>query len=293
MTLAVAKVTSHQIVIVSDTRTGDPRQQREIGTLKDGLLKTTFISNDVAVAFTGSTDIAQETVRRILTQGDGDLGFKFVLNFFAGSTVDNENEYLVGFAGPKRLFHVARGQTKEQRAAWIGDKAAFERFQSGAAVTPSHEFWRATIIGPNVFDQKFVIDQIGHFQGVIEDSKITTVGDFFTVAVSNGGRFRFISIATLYFDTEGRILGPNGNAILPSTGENRDYRFTTWVPRQQHLAVAAFVFPEVKRAFVFHPRNQGFSDECLVFDGLTGDLLADEIERKIGIRFEVIELRHT
>lgn len=53
-----------------------------------------------------------------------------------------------------------------------------------------------------------------------------------------------------------------------------------------------FVFPEVKKAFVFGPHDNGFADKCTTFDCLTGEALADEIERKLGIKFDVIEMRH-
>ena len=289
MTLVVAKATKHQVIILSDTRKGDPRQDRQIGGVTDGLLKTTFLSENIAVAFTGDPDLAQETVRGI--RGNG-LNFRDVLDFFATATAHNENEYIVGFAGPRRLFEVRNGSIHERKAAWIGDKSAFERFQSGPQSAPQNNFRRATIIGPDVSEQNFVLDQIDRLQTVVEDSTLQTVGDFFTVAVSNGGRFRFISIATLYFDAESRILGPTGNPILSASGENRAFRFTAWFPRKQTVAATAFVFPEVKKAFVFHSKEKGFADECAVFDGLSGDSLADEIEKKTGIRFEVLEIRH-
>jgi hypothetical protein len=295
MTLAVARATPQQIIIVSDTRTSEPRQNREVGRLTDGLLKTTFLSEQVAIAFTGSTEIAQDAVREFLkTKGRGHLDLSCVLDFFKESTADNENEYLIGFAGPIRLFRIANGQFEERKAAFVGDKAAFERFQSGPdrTVKPTKDFWRATIVGPDVVEPDLILDLIHRIQLAIEDSRLATVGDFFTVAVSNGGQFRFVGVATLYFDNEARILGPTGVPILSSTGENRAYIFTKWTPLSESLASAAFVFSEVQRAYVFHSQGLGFSDVCTVFDGLVGDALADEIERKLGIKFAVAEMRY-
>jgi hypothetical protein len=289
LTLVVAKKTTHQIIILSDTRIHSPSQERGVGDVKNGSLKTTFLSSDIAVAFTGDPDLANEAVTKIRQQGN--LGFRAVIQCLEVCTSDSENEYIAGFAGPKRLFHIAKGKAKETGIAWIGDKAAFERFQSGPISRPAEDFSRAVIVGPDVLDANLLHDQIARFQEVVEASDVPSVGDFFTVAVSDRGKFRFPLVATLYYDSEGRILGPDGARILSATGENR-FRFAVWSPCDASIAAAAFVFPEVKRAFVFCSSRHGFSDECTVFDGLEGDLLSQAIEKELGVKFEVTEVRH-
>ncbi|MET4173835.1 hypothetical protein ABIB99_004935 [Bradyrhizobium sp. LA6.1] len=289
MTLVVAKVTPHQIVMLADTRIQSPRQKRALPDVRSGSLKITFVASNVAIAFTGDPDIASAAIEDIR---GGCTSFQSVISVLKNSSRGSGNEYLVGFAGPKRLFHVRGGEAKERRVAFIGDSVGFERFQSGPRAAPQDDSWHATMIGPDVQDQTLVHDQLARLQSVLEDRSILSVGDFFTVALSDGGTFRFPSVATMFFDAESRLLAPDGSALLTSTDERR-HRFTTWYPRQRGLASSAFVFPDAQRAFVFYQGTPfNFANQCEMFDGLVGDQLADEIERRIGIRFEVFEIRH-
>lgn len=289
MTLVVAKVTPHQIIMLADTRIQSPRQERALPDIRRGSLKITFVTSNVAIAFTGDPDIATAAIADIR---GGRTGFQSVISVLQVSSRESDNEYLVGFAGPRRLFHVRDGRANERRVAFIGDSVGFERFQSGSRATSGDDAAQATIIGPDVRDQALVHDQLARLQCVLEDRSVLSVGDFFTVALSDGGTFRFPFVATMFFDAEFRLLAPDGSAILSSTGEKR-HRFTTWYPRQKGLASSAFVFPDAQRAFVFYQAEPlSFANQCEVFDGLVGDQLADEIERRIGIRFEVFEIRH-
>ncbi|WP_342714092.1 hypothetical protein [Bradyrhizobium sp. B039] len=289
MTLVVGKVTPHQIIMLADTRIQSPRQERALPDIKSGSLKITFVASNVAIAFTGDPDIARAAIADIRGHS---TGFQAVISILQDSSRESDNEYLVGFAGPRRLFHIREGRANERRAAFIGDSAGFERFQSGPRAASGDGAAQATIIGPDVRDQALVIDQLARLQSVLEDRTILSVGDFFTVALSDGGTFRFPFVATMFFDAESRLMAPDGSAILSSTGEKR-HRFTTWYPRKKGSASSAFVFPDAKRAFVFYQAEPlGFANQCEMFDGFVGDQLADEIERRIGIRFEVFEIRH-
>lgn len=289
MTLATGRVTSHQVLLLSDTRQYEPRQERGGASVMTGTLKTTFLAGGVAVAFTGNVDLAQRAVRSV---PDAGLGFRDTLRHFEEHTRDNQNEYLVAFAGPKRLFHIRAGSGQEKRQAWIGDHAGFESYQRGPQPARGPDFWRMTVCGPEVEDNKIVLDAIERFQAVLEDPGVPSVGDFFTVALGHGGTFRFVSVSTAFFDAEGTVRGPDGAAILASTGENRAYRFYKWFPRTPELAAAAYVFPEMEQCFVFYPNISGFADQCRLFSGLAGDALAAEIECEIGIRFEIFEFAH-
>src|SRR4051812_35258475 len=107
MTLAVAKVTPHQIVMLADTRIQSPRQERALPDIRSGRLKITFVASNIAIAFTGDPDIASAAIAEIR---GGHTGFQSVISVLQDSSRDSDNEYLIGFAGPRRLFHVLEGR---------------------------------------------------------------------------------------------------------------------------------------------------------------------------------------
>jgi hypothetical protein len=291
MTLVIGRATNSQVILLSDTRQTDPRQTRGKQSVMTGTLKTTFLPGGVAIAFTGNIDIAQEAIRSLPSNGT-QLSFRDTLNHLEACTRDNENEYLVGFAGPKRLFRVHAGQSEDRRKVWIGDLEGHERFEKGVMPVSGKDFWRITILGPQPDDTRLVNGMLAQFQDVLEDSAVPSVGDFFTLAVGQRGEFRFLLVVTAFVDGEGVIRAPDGSTILSSTGENRAYRFLTWVPRKPNFAAAAYVFPEIEQCYVFFPEASGFADQCCQFSGLSGEALADEIDRTLNIRFETLEFAH-
>lgn len=289
MTLVIGRVTPHHVVLLSDTRQQDPRQTRGTPSVMTGTLKATFLGQSAAVAFTGNIDLAQRAIRSI---GGRFVGFRATIEHFVKETRDNENEYLLAFAGPKRLFHIRAGSSQESKQAWIGDKDGFERFQEGPRPTNGSDFWQSTMCGPLEEDGERVHDLIARLRAVSEDPAVSSVGDFFTVAVGRDDKFTFKMVATAYFDAEGVIRAPNGSTILSSTGENRAYRFFKWVPEQDGIAAAAYVFPEVKQCYAFYARDGGFADQCIPISGFEGEGLRSELKRLVGISFGYLELRH-
>jgi hypothetical protein len=175
--------------------------------------------------------------------------------------------------------------------AWLGDKDGFERFQAGQTASATR-FNRMTLIGPDISSAKIVLDHLARFQEVLEDPNVVHVGDFFTLLMSENRVFRQPGVATLYFDAEAKLLGPNGVPLLGASGENRAYSFSIWSPKNQMTSAAAFVFPEAGKCFVFHSSSAAFADQCTVFDDLRGNDLAAAIKSRLGIEFDVIEVAH-
>jgi hypothetical protein len=171
MTLAVAKIIKGQILILADTRIHDPLLTPR-ANVTGGMLKTLLLSQSTAVTFTGSPDLAQRTVREFIATNGQTTPFKKTIDYFKAATKGSETEYLLGFAAPGRLFHLSNGHARETRVgAWLGDKDGFERFQAGPTGSPT-PFNRTTLIGPDISNEKIVLDQVGRFQGVLEDTKL-------------------------------------------------------------------------------------------------------------------------
>jgi len=108
MTLVVAKVTPNQVFMLADTRVYDPRATKSVTA---GMLKTTTLAPKVALAFTGDVHLAECAVHDFRNSYGTSAPFKATLNHFTKATVNNENEYLLGFAGPRRLFICLKGST--------------------------------------------------------------------------------------------------------------------------------------------------------------------------------------
>ena len=288
MTLVVARVTRHQVYMLADTRVHDPRRPRNV---TGGMLKTVLLSPSVVVAFTGDIELAEQAVLQFRATFGGTTPFRAAIEHFRKSTVDCENEYILGFAGPKRLFHLHSGIEEEKQVAWIGDKNAFERFQEGPRSSTAR-YNRMTVIGPDIPDDEQLLEQISKLQSVLEDPKVEGVGDFFSVLSGSGGRFWQPNIGTLYFDPSAKLLGPNGAPLIQATGENRVFSFSVWAPKNKTINATAFVFRGARKGFVFHAVQAGFATQCDVFDRFTGDNLAAAIEARLGISFGVFELTH-
>jgi hypothetical protein len=263
MTLIVAKVTKHDLFLLADTRIQHPGKSKSV---TEGMIKILLLSPSVAVAFTGDPDLAQQHVAEFKSKFGSDRQFDITLEYFRKVTDNNENEYLLAFAGPRRLFHLLKGRKQEKKQVWLGDISAFERFQEG--VRPGKPFNTTMTIGPDVVDGNRLHDQVFRFQEVIEDLDIDSVGDFFTLAISPAGQFRLPLVGTLYYDIGSRLLGPNGSLMLSATGENRIHSYAIWTPKDVLTPGAAFVFSEAKKCFVFHASSRPFADQCTVFDGL-------------------------
>jgi hypothetical protein len=291
MTLVVGKVTAHGVTMMSDTRQYDPKADRAKRSILEGTLKTTILWRQVAVASTGNIDVAQADIAD-LKNSEHSPGFKKILEHLTARTHHSDNEYLVAFAGPKRLFKIAGGTSNEGANAWIGDKAGFERFQAGRKASPSDNYLNITMLGPDLPDHKIVSDRYSRMQGVIEDVDVPGVGDFFTITATRGDTFRLALVAGGYFDAENRLLDVQGNLILGATGANKGSKYYTWTPEDENLSAAAFVFPEVKTCFIFQPEDhKSFADKVSVLTGVGEDDMAQAIRQLTGITFSPIQFR--
>lgn len=288
MTLVIAKKTKNQIIILSDTRIFDPQDP---SSRSNGMLKTTFLSPSVALAFTGDPTLAEQHVRAFAAGFGGATPYTATVGFFASATFDNANEYALAFAGPKRLFKLASGRSHEVSQLWLGSKDGFELFQKGPASDRS-DLWEMNVFGPDIPDNEVLADRYSRFQNVLESPLIPDVGDFTTVAVSPNGLFHFTLQGSLHFDAFSSVLGPRGNPLLSASPHNRDYRYTAWAPKEPAVAAMAYVYPSASKAFLFYQPDAPFAGLFRTYDGLPTEDLLKRIEQDTGHEFLTIDLKH-
>jgi hypothetical protein len=188
MTLAIAKIIKHQILILADTHIYNPLLNNRVNVTA-AMLKTLLLSPSTAVTFTGSPDLAQRAAHAFIATNKQTAPFRDTIEYFKSATVDTDNEYLLGFAGRRRLFHLLKGRERERTVCWIGDKDGFERFQQGPTASPTL-FNRMILFDLELSNATAILsNQVVRFQGVLEDSNVPNVGGFFTLVISQNGVF--------------------------------------------------------------------------------------------------------
>lgn len=294
MTLIVGKaVRGKQVYLLGDTRITDPRNR---ANPTHGMLKILILTPTLAVGFSGDPDLAKLAVQEYRSKFGSTSTLEGATNHFKAHTKDNENEYLLAFASLSQLVRVANGGAQTRfKEAWIGDRAAFDHFSkppTPGLTLANSSYHRMITLGPNFPKSDAILGDLGRFAEVVENPSFPGVGDFFMLVAVYEGRFSLGMIASLFFDNSG-ILTPEGSTVMTAKGENREYQFSTWVPKEPDVTALAYVFPQVKKCFVFHSDEQNFADQCTVLRNLSSNEVAEEIRNKLGLDMHVILVRHT
>ncbi|MHB1103199.1 MAG: hypothetical protein ACYC0C_10590 [Devosia sp.] len=290
MTLAIAHVFKNQIVILSDTKITPPGGG---GSITEGMLKTTFLAPTIAVAFSGDPTLAKRALLSCKETLGTNPGFRDTITFFEGNSAGTQQEYLLAFAGPCRLFKIADGQSTEHHSrAWIGDIEGFEAFQSTQEPSTGavEDLWEMDSVGPLEANGAEVSRLAARFRETLQHRNAMSVGHFCSVAASLGGSFRFLVVTTTFaspsedFDNLGRM-------VLRPRGDDVHYRLVSMPPKRNGIAGLIFSFTGAKLAYVFDGPDGAFADRCSVvrFEG-EGDLMKQAFEIS-GIEFQFADMK--
>ena len=125
MTFAIARKIGKSIFMLSDTRISFQNTPLPIN---QGVIKTAFLSSDIAISFCHSPESAQTAIEAYC-QRLGPRKFSETIAYFEKSSSDTGNGYLLTFAKSQRIFKIEDGHAKDGSAAWIGDYLAFRKFR--------------------------------------------------------------------------------------------------------------------------------------------------------------------
>jgi len=282
MSLVVAQTIGLGPYIVSDTRVTD-QHGRPLTTLKDGTLKAVVVSGDVAICFAGTVKTGTEAIRRLGQAISAGTDVDELLPLLAGETsADDHVEFLVAKNQPgPSLIRIRHGKVEHGAStAWLGDHAAFERFQeertsSSQGPGPAK---------PQTTGQRLKYDMETAMRAVIEDAAISSVGGF----VAKIGRYQD-SLAFNYhaefFTHVGRNFRFEGELTVQQLIRPVDeggYAYCVVEPAHAGTPALGLIFLQANLAMAFLP---------LQFDGaqVVPDVHLDDfvkiMEDRFGVRF--------
>jgi hypothetical protein len=279
MSLVVAQTIGAGPYIVSDTCVTDPHG-RPLPTPKDGTLKAVVVSRDVAICFAGDVKTGTEAVRSFGRAISAGTDVDELLTVLAGVTSTEDVEFLVAKNQPgASLVRIRCGEVGPGAAtAWLGDHAAFERFQEERMRSSQGPAIPAT---PG---QRLKHDMETAMRAVIEDATISSVGGF----VAKIGRYQD-SLAFNYhaegFAHVGRNFRFEGELTVQQLirpVEEGGYSYCVVEPASSGIPALGLIFLEANLAMAFLP---------LQFDGVqvVPDVHVDDfveiMEDRFGVRF--------
>ncbi|MCK5311852.1 MAG: hypothetical protein KAJ62_07075 [Desulfobacteraceae bacterium] len=165
MTLVVARIVEENIYIESDSKITDERLVRSDPLC--GLLKTLILHPFICVSFAGNVHFAELALKKFFDQRIGDINILLSMLREINLESDNSTDFIVAtiLGRVPRLFKVSDGTvTKDIEHAWIGDHEGFEIYQK-----ETH----------SIDDDIPLKDKMQKaFRSVIDNSDLTTIGDF-------------------------------------------------------------------------------------------------------------------
>lgn len=207
MSLVVAKMINSNIIIVSDTKITLDDKKEQPHTFTEGFVKTIIIDELRSLAYAGT--LKQEKQDELLELVNRNIDSKKLLDFFINSSISAEIDFIFStLENPKgtKLLKISKGLSSEETQAWIGDHEGFNLFQSYfhkptlIETPPSSELHLIKI--PDKFIDLDIGDtykkMINAMKGVIESSRIDSVGGFVTPVVTEEGIFKYGNYFSIY-----------------------------------------------------------------------------------------------
>ena len=280
MSLVVAQTIGAGPYIVSDTRVTD-QHGRPLTTPKDGTLKAVVVSPDVAICFAGTVKTGTEAIRRFGKAISAGTNVDELLPLLAGETsTDDHVEFLVAKNQPgPSLIRIRHGKVEPGAStAWLGEHAAFERFQEERMRSSEGPAIPAT---PG---QRLKYDMETAMRAVIEDATIGTVGGF----VAKIGRyqdslaFNYHAEAAAYVGRAFRFEGELKVQQLIRPVDEGGYSYCVVEPAHSGTPALGLIFLEANLAMAFLPLQ---FDEVQVVPDVHVDDFVEIMENRFGVRF--------
>lgn len=196
MTLVVARTTSNQICLVSDTQVTKPLDL--VQSPLAAALKIVPLSRTTAVAFAGDLRPAAEALSRIRSAIQSLTDHDSVSEYLHGEHLrcSGNTEYLVCALGPTpRITKIADGAiARNLAAAHLGNRSAFSEFQREYLSLKDFEPFQHFPSDVRPFLEMQHRCQCA-MSSVIDSKRFIDVGGFAVRLCSHAGQFRFLASA--------------------------------------------------------------------------------------------------
>jgi hypothetical protein len=274
MTLVVARKAKGRVAIAADTLVIEHGRPLPF---QRGTIKSCMLPGDICVSFSNSPVSAEHDFKMFASKFPHGTGYSDVVAFFEQSSGNTGNEYLIAFSNNPRIVKVVDGKRVSSIAntAWIGDRAAYERFREYEAKHLRHiEQGRA--MNAAYFADELpgspASDLYSTIRNLVYDTDISSVGGFVSVVSNRDNGFRFCVYSDVLFDwpnekTTEYQLNLQDQITLDASQENLGYSVSQISPGDMGVNLVAFYFVKGKAAFLFYGENRyGLASKCHVMN---------------------------
>lgn len=209
MSLIVARKINNKFIVVSDTlisvRQGEGEEEKyfeykHYPNRDQSVVKSILIDPQLVICFAGKNYFAEEALKKIGNNNSLDFVLETLFEFNQKSK--NTTDFIVCFGKPHyKMFSIKNNDSKEIETGWIGDKEAFESYQSFYHLDEKRVQLYANTTSlrierlPNDFskeEEDVYLKMKKSLIGVIEDPSVNSVGGFIIPIVYEENQFQYI-----------------------------------------------------------------------------------------------------
>jgi hypothetical protein len=265
MTLVIARQLAEEIIILADTRL---TEHGAILPLERGVIKTCIVAANVAVSFANSPDLAARDIARFAVQHPNGSNYITTKSFFEQSSAKTGVDYILSFARPSKILVVSEGKSHQTTTGWIGDREGFDRFrayETRSRESPRSELPHLAAIDGTIVHKERFSNLLYHFEDVVGDRDLPSVGGFISICTNGGGKFGFRVSAGLYYDTNGQVAIGDDTVTLGASGENRTYEMSIATPEPPGATAVSYYFRVAQLGYAYTPGSGPVANECRIY----------------------------
>jgi hypothetical protein len=290
MSLVVAQATDEGPRIVSDTRVGFFHGQRP--NFKTGTLKAIVVTREVTICFAGDVGAGLDGVRHFAKRLRAGDPLDDLLPPLRELTSDGRRrvEFIVASAKPgSMLTRICEGHIEGTlHVAWIGDDAAFERFQEERHKPVDGFRLRMMNQLPPGARAMSALDNA--MEAVIEDSAIESVDDFCVRVAAKNGQFNYLEQSFIYVGRD--ITVKSGEDLISKMAqpvEEGGYAVSVVPPAKPGTPALGLNFPRARLGMIYLPLEY---DGAQIFEDVSPNGFAKVVLARLGVAMSDPLLRH-
>ena len=295
MTLVLARIENGLIAMVGDTNLVKSDSKLPI---QHGTIKVCPLPGGICVGYCNSPELAVRDINKFIrstTSQDRVISntehrYTDVVNFFAESSKDTGNDYIIAFGRLRKIVKISHGKPIRTiaKTAWIGEKEAYELFRKYEAHDASTYFGGRAITA-NMFmceqDGSPASNLFSAFSNVVFDPS-TSVGGQATVVGWNGVEFQYSVVSSFLYDWPTNLMGEKIELNTPyfhgSTNENAEYSVSQITTSYSSLNIVGYYYLSGRKLFLQVANGLGVPFNCIVLENVEPSEIEERIVERLG-----------
>jgi len=287
MSLVVAVSTPEGPRIVSDTRVSDPGQRH---SYKTGTLKAVVLRRDLTLCFSGQVAGGLEGIRRSAADVYAGGSIEDLISRLRTQSEALPVEFLVAEEEQGGLTRIRDGEVEDGlQTTWIGDQAAFERFQRARRFLDEHQL-EATLMAGLPRGARAMSRLQRAMKAVIDDPAVESVDDFCVgVALGRGG---FEYLASFFIHVGRDIQVQPGDDLVNKMAqpvEEGGFAVSVVEPAESGTPALGLSFPRARLGMLYLPLRY---DEAPVIRDVSPNGYARTVKELFGVAMKDPTLRN-